>query len=245
MPRLVLPCLLAGALAPAAANASLYNVQILTIDGSMATYQVCNVPGVHTYPAIPGSHVGEVWTVDVDMSTEPWTVNPIYRAVGCAGLTPAPGGGGGVAPGLTPGKTPGRTGGGSGGGAGSILNDGDPADLAGLLPKTAFNKVFTFRCDDDGFDDGVVSVTITSIKGLGKSLKDDFNEAVDDQDGFVLVGKSVRVFNKKGKKVKQSALDDATEIAVKGKLLKPSQWRKDDDGNRIPTIRAKQIDIRD
>jgi hypothetical protein len=86
-------------------------------------------------------------------------------------------------------------------------------------------------------------VTITRIAGLGKSIRDDFNEAVDDQDGLVLVGKKVRIRDH-GKKVGRKALDDADEVAVKGKLLKPSQWHEDEDGNRIPTIRAKSITIK-
>lgn len=85
-------------------------------------------------------------------------------------------------------------------------------------------------------------MTITSIKGLGKGIREGFNKAVDDQDGLMLVSKGVRVLHK-GKKVGRGQLDDATEIAVKGKLLKPEQWREDEDGNQVPTIRAKQVTI--
>lgn len=250
-PRLALGCLLAGAVFTSTASAATYSVQIKSIDGANANYFVCGIGALYTFPLLPGAAVGQVWSVDVDMSTNPWTFsNATLAGTSCPGPSgPAPGapGAGQTGP-PWPGQTfkpPGQTGGPVGAPiGGGIGDDGgeDSRGLAELLPRTAFNKVFTFKCDDDGYANGVVSVTITSIKGLGKSIKDDFNEAVDDQDGLVLVGKGVKVL-RKGKQVGRGQLDDADEIAVKGKLLKPEQWREDEDGNEIPTIRAKRITI--
>lgn len=232
LPRLIAGCLLAGAVFAAPAGAQTFNVQILGVNGDgTANYAACGMAGSYQFALLPNGKAGQVWQVDVNLSTTPWTItNPKLLGTSC------PGGSAGQTSG--PGKTGAPIGGGGGGAGGAE----ESVDLAALLPKSAFNKVFSFRCDADGFGDGVVSVTINSIKGLGKSIKDDFNEAVDDQDGLVLVGKFVKVF-KKGKKVKRSELDDADEVAVKGKLLKPSQWHEDEDGNPVPTIRSKRITI--
>jgi len=139
-------------------------------------------------------------------------------------------------PGRTPGATlpPGNTGGGNA-----------SAGLGALpvLPASAYARVLVFRADADGYDSGRLSITVRRITGLTKALKEDFNDAVDEQDGIVLVGKTVKVVDRKGRKLKHSALDDADSVSVTGKLLRPSQWKDDEDGNPVPTIRAKRITV--
>ena len=223
-PRLLVAALLAAAAAaPAAAAPSPFNVHVTAINGDgTAQYSVCNAGGDYRFPAIPGATVGSVWTVDVDMATNPWTVtNPRPKAGGCGGFTPGPG--------QTTG--PGQT-------FGPVGVDGDGTDeleeLGLDLPKKAFGKVHTFKADADGFGDGILSVTYT-----GKLFKG----ALEDVDGLVLVGKLVKVFDRKGDRVRRGKLDDADSVAVKGKLLPTGQWHEDEDGNAVPTVRAKRITI--
>jgi hypothetical protein len=230
LPRVLAGCLLAAAiLAPSAAGAGTpYNVQVLANhpDGT-SDFTACGVGGSYRFPTIPGSAVGQVWTVDVDMSTSPWTVTnprPTGKTSCSAGVAPGQTTGPGQTsgPGKTTGPLPGVLGGG----------DGLP-DFAGDLPAKAFTKVVTFRADADGFAGGELSVTFTSKN---------FGGALEDADGLVLVGKFVKVF-RKGDRVKRGKLDDADEVAVKGKLLPTAQWHEDEDGNPVPTVRAKRITI--
>ena len=63
-----------------------------------------------------------------------------------------------------------------------------------------------------------------------------------DEDAIVLVGKDARVI--KGlKRVSAQALEDANRALVHGKLLPPSKWQEDADGEPTPTIRAKKVHI--
>jgi hypothetical protein len=227
LPRVLVGCLLAAAaLAPSASAAgSPYNVQVVSINGDgSSNFTACGVGGNYRFPTIPGSAAGQVWTVDVDMSTNPWTItNPRptgKTSCGTGGVTGPP-------PGFSPG--PGKTSGPLPG----LPGLDDLPDFAADLPDKAFTKVTTFRADADGYAGGVISVTFT-----GKNFKG----MLEDEDGLVLVGKFVKVF-RRGDRVKRSRLDDADEVAVKGKLLAPSLWHEDEDGMPVPTVRAKRVTI--
>jgi hypothetical protein len=224
--RVLAACLLGSAIvaAPASAAGSPYNVQVLSVNGDgTSNYTACGVGGNYRFPSIAGAAVGQVWTVDVDMSTNPWTITnprPTGKTSCGSGVTgPPPGQTSG--PGKTTGPIPGLGGG------------GDVTGLADDLPAKAFTKVATFRADADGFAGGELSVTFT-----GKN----FGGALEDADGLVLVGKFVKVF-RNGDRVKRGRLDAADEVAVKGKLLPPGHWHEDEDGNPVPTVRAKRITI--
>lgn len=257
IPRLLVGFLAVGAVAVTPASAQLpsapqkFDVQVMAINGPTSVFAPCGIGGTYSFPTIPGSTVGQVWNAEVNLSTTPWTIGtttltdkpPCITGGGPPGappgFSPPPGGfkpGQTFGPGLSP--PPGF----DGEGFGEEFDEFAPVSLAGELPGSAFNRVVTFRCDADGFGDGELSVTIRSIGGLPKGLRQDFNEAVDDQDGLVLVGRTARVY-KNGERVGKGKLDDADGVAVKGKLLRPGQWREDEDGNPIPTIRAKRVTI--
>lgn len=113
--------------------------------------------------------------------------------------------------------------------------------------KSGFlNRVWKFQGEVDGFDDGVLSMTMEKILNLPKRFKDQDDELID-QDTFVLVGNSVRVYDADKKRVDgddvAGALGKAEKVRVHGKMLKPDKWRKDADDTKTPTIRAKKVYI--
>jgi hypothetical protein len=164
------------------------------------------------------------------------------------GRSPAPSGktpGQTTKPGQT-GKTPGQTGRTPGQTAGTTLGDAEQAaeevaDDVRALPKAAFSGVLVFKATADGFATGRLAVTLSDVGGVTKKLGADVRDALDDQDAIVLVSKTIKVRDSKGRKLTLSALDDADTVTIRGKLLRPSQWRADEDGTKVPTIRAKRI----
>jgi len=171
----------------------------------------------------------------------------------CAGMPggpgPGPGGAGGAPCGPGPGgpaptgtppsggpdavksaEGPGGPGGGPGGGC-------EPPDM----DRGFMNRVWKFVGEVDGYDDGVLSITVAKILNLPKKYADEKEEIVDE-DARVLLSGSTRIY-KDGKRVKAADLDDAENVRVQGKMLPTSKWRKDDDDQPVPTIRAKKVYI--
>lgn len=123
---------------------------------------------------------------------------------------------------------------------------GDPCGGPGEqdFKKGFLNRVWKFVGEADGYEDGVLSMTVTKMLNLPKKFKDQDDELVDE-DARVLVAKNVRVYTKKSKRASRNELADAENVRVHGKLLKPSKWVKDEDDEQVPTIRAKKIYILD
>jgi hypothetical protein len=90
--------------------------------------------------------------------------------------------------------------------------------------------IYRFAADVNDFSQGVLDVTINRPNGNGVPA-------------YVLVGDHVRVFDADGHRVSADALQDADSVAVSAKLLRFSSWMHDEDGDAVPTFRAKQIHI--
>jgi hypothetical protein len=130
--------------------------------------------------------------------------------------------------------------GGPGAGAQTGPHDGVPALERGFL-----NRVWKFEGEADGYRDGVLSMTLSKILNLPKRMAEQDDDLVD-QDTVVLVGSSTRVYD--GTKLvrerrEASELASAENVRVQGKMLPPSKWRKDEDDQPVPTIRAKKVFI--
>lgn len=146
----------------------------------------------------------------------------------------APGGGPGCAPTAPTPAAPKRPAAANAGSAGC----GTPSFAAGFL-----SRVWKFQGEVDSVQDGEFSFTIAKVLNLPKRMREQDDELVD-QNAIVLVAKTVRIV-KGGKRVAASALDDAENVVVHGKLLRTAKWHKDEDGESTPTIRAKKIVIVD
>lgn len=95
----------------------------------------------------------------------------------------------------------------------------------------------------DGYEDGVLSITLSKVLNLPKRMAGQDDELIHE-DALVLVGARTKVYD--GTKLvrerrEASELASAENVRVRGKMLRPSKWRKDDDGRSVPTIRAKKI----
>ena len=105
------------------------------------------------------------------------------------------------------------------------------------------NRVWKFVGEVDGYDGGKLSMTLDKILNLPRRFANQDDELVD-QDMLVLVGDATRVYDTDGR-ARAGDLDNAEHVRVAGKILRPSKWQDDEDGDPVPTIRAKKVYILD
>ena len=144
-----------------------------------------------------------------------------------------------VAPGGPPSGGPGGPpSGGPGGGCGG--------ERGGEYKKGFLNRVWTILGESNGFDAGVLNITLEKILNLPKKMADQDDNLVD-QDAYVVISKTTKVYDKAGEEVDKGAfnkvLDKAKNVKVRGKLMPEAKWSKDEDDQPVPTIRAKKVYI--
>ena len=101
------------------------------------------------------------------------------------------------------------------------------------LPKRS-HRVWTFGGELNDWDGGVLDVTVLRV---GK------HEFEEPTAVYVLVGERVRVYDSRGKRTTQDQLAGAEHVAVRAKMLHRHDWRTDEDGEPVPTFRAKKVRI--
>jgi len=112
----------------------------------------------------------------------------------------------------------------------------------GCLPHVVrgfLNRVWKFVGEVDYYEVGELSMTLGRILNLPRRWQSQDDELLD-QDATVLVGTRARVF-RDGERVAREELDNANDVRVHGKLLRPRMWHPDEDGTPVPTIRAKKV----
>ena len=105
----------------------------------------------------------------------------------------------------------------------------------GCLPafvRRFITRVWKFVGEVDYYEEGVLSMTMHKILNLPRKWRTQDDDLID-QDTTVLVGE----------RVERGALDAANDVRVHGKLLRPFRWHEDEDGEPVPTIRAKKVYI--
>lgn len=150
---------------------------------------------------------------------------------------PAPGGGCGAPPpgdAKTAGATAPAPGPGEPGGPGCGPGGGD-------FDRGFLNRVWKFEVEVDSLDGDELDVTLNKVLNLPKRFADQDDDLVD-QAAIVLIGKKTKIVSD-GKRVSRTVLDNSELVRVQGKLLPPKKWRKDEDDQETPTIRAKKIII--
>ena len=109
----------------------------------------------------------------------------------------------------------------------------EPREESHDLPKRS-HRVWTFGGELNDWNEGVLDVTVLRV---GK------HEFEEPTAVYVLVGERVRVYDRRGKRATQDQLGDAEHVAVRAKMLSRDDWRTDEDGEPVPTFRAKKVRI--
>jgi hypothetical protein len=111
--------------------------------------------------------------------------------------------------------------------------------------KASFiNRVWAFggSVDDVDLSAHTLDMTTSGIENLPAQFHSQ-EHPILDQDTHVLFAANTKVFDTDGNAVTQDYLEYADDVVVRGKLLPPSKWAVNEDGLKVPTIRAKRIYI--
>ena len=109
--------------------------------------------------------------------------------------------------------------------------------------KAAFlNRVWRFNGAVDGVERDELSMTLDSIERLPARFRNQDDEILD-QDTTVLFSRGTRVYGPDGTLVDHDWLGAAENVQVRGRLLRPRKWRANEDGDVVPTVRAKRIHV--
>jgi len=109
-------------------------------------------------------------------------------------------------------------------------------------------RVWRFNVEADGYDADKHVLSTTVVRVLGGAPRK-ARRALADVSADVLVTATTRIVDGDGHRVTgdaiATALDGADTAQVTGKLLPRASWQNDEDGDPVPTVRAKRIRVRD
>ena len=109
-----------------------------------------------------------------------------------------------------------------------------------VFGRAFLNRVWKFGVEIDDVDAGMLQVTIGKVLNLPKRMRAQ-DDALVDEAAIVVLSGGIRIY-KNGKPARPGGLSDLIgEAVIHGKLLAPSKWEKDEDGDPVPTIRARKI----
>ena len=129
----------------------------------------------------------------------------------------------------------------------------DEARVAGNdegLPKFSpifFSRPMTLDASTDGLDNATLPISIEAVCGLPKSA-DRQAGALAGGDGVALIAPKTSVW-KDGQRLptsrKPGELDGADTATLRVRFLRQRKWKRDEDGDPIPTFAATRIVITD
>ena len=108
-----------------------------------------------------------------------------------------------------------------------------------------FNRIWKLTGTVLGTDtiDGkqVIEVDVSKLLNPPKRFKDE-GEEVADQGALLIVTPKVKI-TKGDKRLTLGDLDADDKLKVSGKFVRGGSWLKDEDGQPVPTLRAKRIEV--
>lgn len=112
--------------------------------------------------------------------------------------------------------------------------------------KASFlNRVWSFKGALDSFDaeDHSMSITVEYIEDLPHRFRSQDDDLLN-QDATVLLNENIRVFSPEGELVAHDELANADYVRVRARVLRPRMWRENEDGDVVPTLRAKRVYVK-
>jgi RTX calcium-binding nonapeptide repeat (4 copies) len=155
-------------------------------------------------------------------------------------------------------------GGGPGGGPGAGLICASPPEearlAAGAPPRAAqedapptFSDAFyaitiTINASVDGVNGDELPISIEEVCDVPAQLGSEAAQLIGGE-GVALIGSGTQVFDAGGAQLTgeaaATALAGADSVSLKAQLMRPDQWRQDEDGQPVPTFATSRADITD
>lgn len=117
--------------------------------------------------------------------------------------------------------------------AGAAVADDDPTTVT----PSQLTRVFDFAGSVDAVDVPARKLSFTIDDA------DDLPRRFAGQDAIATLPAAVRVYDEDGHRVGLDALEDAEGVVVRGRILRPSRWQRDEDGEPLITVRAKRLTV--
>jgi hypothetical protein len=125
--------------------------------------------------------------------------------------------------------------------------EGSDEDAPPKFSNSFHRRWISMDASLDGFTPPELPTSIEAVCDVPKRLQRQADQ-LNGTDGVVVVG-SKTVVVKDGKTLSGTSrlaeLDGADTAFMKVRLFRPNKWREDEDGDKIPTFRAKRITITD
>ena len=153
-------------------------------------------------------------------------------------------------------------GGGPGGPGGPLICASPPEDarLAGVLARPAqedapptfsdpfYGVTLTINASVDGVNGDELPISIEEVCDVPSGLAGEAAQLIGGE-GVALMTSETTVFDAAGQALTgdaaATALAGADSVSLKAQLLRPAQWRQDEDGQPVPTFRTSRADITD
>jgi len=120
-------------------------------------------------------------------------------------------------------------------------------DAPPKFSNSFYRRWFTMDASTDGFEAPELPVSIETVCDLPKRFAKE-GDQLSGADGVAIVSSRTRIF-KDGKQLSGSTgtaeVEGADTVSLKVRLFRPNRWREDEDGAKIPTFRARRLDITD
>jgi hypothetical protein len=146
------------------------------------------------------------------------------------------------------------------GGPGGQLICASPPEDAGVLARPAqedapptfsdpfYGVTITINASVDGVNGDELPVSIEEVCDVPSGLAAEAAQLIGGE-GVALVTSETTVFDATGQALTgdaaATALAGADSVSLKAQLLRPAQWRQDEDGQPVPTFRTGRADITD
>ena len=130
---------------------------------------------------------------------------------------------------------------------------GVPARPAQEDPPPTFSDPFyaitlTINASVDGVNGNELPISIEEVCDVPSGLAGEAAQLVGGE-GVALITSATKVFDAAGQPLTgaaaATALAGADSVSLKAQLLRPAEWRQDEDGQPVPTFRASRADITD
>jgi hypothetical protein len=126
-----------------------------------------------------------------------------------------------------------------------IAHDDDPPPVF----SSAFYAITTtITASADGMNDNELPISIEDVCDVPQSLATEAAQLVGG-DGVAVIGPTTQVFDATGQQLTgaaaTTALAEADTVVIKAQLMRPADWRMDEDGAPVPTFSVSRADTPD
>ena len=111
-----------------------------------------------------------------------------------------------------------------------------------------YSVTLTINASVDGMNGDELPISIEEVCDVPSGLAGEAAQLIGG-GGVALMTSGTKVFDAAGQPLTgaaaATALAGADSVSLKARLLRPAQWRQDEDGQPVPTFRASRVDITD